>query len=152
MKRTTFDAFDWRVETTYELADGSHETEVEPFIAADGQVRNIDGSVYRPLAEAEPPREVIQRDLVVTPMVALAIQTPQGVQTIPVPQEEFRIPFGRLGAGLPAWERLAHSMRGTVPPPQVAVANPAMLGALPPQPGAAPPVGGHLGPNGLPRR
>lgn len=131
MERVTHDQFSWAVETHYRLEDGTLESEIEPFIAADGSVRNVDGSMWKAVAEVDPdapPREVVQRTLILT--VSAVAQAAQGIQ-LAVPVKEYRFGFAKALAGsLPAWERLAISMRGEAPPAQVVTAPASALGGV----------------------
>lgn len=155
MERTSFDSFTWLVETTYELEDGTMEAKIEPFIGGDGIVRNSDGSVYRPLAEADPDaaeRKVVQRTLILTVILQVQLGPNQGIV---LPMQEMRFPLAATNPGqagsLPAFERMAMALRGEVPPSQVVTAPAAALGGvLLGGPGPKPPTD-HLGPNGRPR-
>lgn len=131
MEHVTYDSFSWAVETAYKLEDGTIENELEPFIGPDGLVRNGDGSAFSPVKEADPDapkREVIQRTLILT--VASIAQGPGGL-ALAVPTKTIRFGFANPGSGqLPAWERLAISMRGEVPPAQVLTAPASALGGV----------------------
>lgn len=139
MERIAYDAFSWAVETAYKGDDGSVVTELEPFIGPDGQVRNGDGSPYK--EREDDGREVVQRTLILT--VAAIANGPGGMQ-LAIPVKEYRFGFAIAGGGaLPAYERLAISMRGEKPPAQVVTAPASALnggvplGAVPP--GVLPP-------------